>query len=220
MMKLVKINTKSLKLSPKRFFSKKNSPSKSDPPSFGSGTTSSSSSSTDLKGGLASATPTSVLPEISGDLSDFSAESFSDLAEAFRLMDRDKTGVVSRKELAALLSRLGGSGADLVAAMLSEVDGDGEKDEISVEAIVSRVGSACGADPAGDSELREVFESFDADGDGKITAQELLEFFAGIGDERCTLEECRRMIAGVDTNGDGFVCFEDFSRMMDLQRLS
>jgi calcium-binding protein CML len=28
------------------------------------------------------------------------------------------------------------------------------------------------------------------------------------------------MIAVVDKNGDGFVCFEDFCRMMELQRWS
>jgi calcium-binding protein CML len=99
--------------------------------------------------------------------------------------------------------------------MLSEVDRNGEGC-ISVEALLSRVGSACG--PACDTELRETFDFFDADHDGKITAEELLSVFSAIGDERCTLDDCRRMIDGVDKNGDGFVCFEDFSRMMELQR--
>ena len=100
-----------------------------------------------------------------------------------------------------------------MALMLGEVDGDG----ITVESLMSYVGSGLetGSDP---DELKEAFEVFDTDRDGRISAEELLRVFKAIGDERCTLEECRRMIEGVDRNGDGFVCFEDFSRMMDLQR--
>jgi hypothetical protein len=77
-------------------------------------------------------------------------------------------------------------------------------------------GSGSGSNP--EEELREAFEVFDTDRDGRISAEELLRVFRAIGDERCTLEECRRMIAGVDKNRDGFVCFEEFSVMMELQR--
>ena len=73
-------------------------------------------------------------------------------------------------------------------------------------------------EPCGDEELRETFEVFDTDGDGKITAEELMRVLAAIGDERCTLEDCGRMIAEVDKNGDGEVCFEDFSRLMILSK--
>lgn len=226
-MKLV-INPKSL--SPKRLFRSRkdrSSLSKSDPPSFGSGASSSSSSdtsSTNLKpvvranGG--SGTPTSVLAETSCDWSELSADITQELMQAFKLIDRDNDGMVSRRELEALLIRLGGEppSQEEVTMMLREVEEEGEDDGcISVEALMSRVGSASG--PACDSELREAFDFFDTDHDGKITAEELLSVFTAFGDERCTLEDCRRMIDGVDKNGDGFVCFEDFSRMMELQRL-
>lgn len=210
-MKLMKINS----LSPKRLFRSKkdrSAVSRSDPPSFGSGTASSSSSDSLHKPGGPAATPTSVLP---GDWLEFSSV---DMAQAFRLIDRDNDGVVSRTELEALLKRLLGAEPptqEEVAMMLSEVDGDGDGC-IPLEALLHRFGPGC--EPAGDSELREAFEVFDTDHDGKISAEELLRVFTAIGDERCTLEECRRMIAEVDKNGDGFVCFQDFARMMDLQR--
>ncbi|KAJ7976690.1 Calcium-binding protein [Quillaja saponaria] len=216
-MKLININ-------PKRLFRSKkdrSSVSRSEPPSFSSGTSSSScSESTTHKTGIGapgSRTPTSVLPNVSGDWSDSSADIHFELVQAFKLIDRDNDGVISRKELEALLTRLGAEppSQEEVTMMLSEVDRDGGG-IISVEALMSCVGSACG--PACDSELREVFEFFDTDRDGKISAEELFRVFTAIGDERCTLDECRRMIDGVDKNGDGFVCFEDFSRMMELQR--
>ncbi|XP_074576124.1 uncharacterized protein LOC141832527 [Curcuma longa] len=72
--------------------------------------------------------------------------------------------------------------------------------------------------PEAEEELREAFAVFDADGDGKISAEELRRVLETLGDEGCSLDDCRRMIHGIDTDGDGFVCFNDFARMMDGQR--
>ncbi|OAY40271.1 probable calcium-binding protein CML36 [Manihot esculenta] len=222
------INPKRLNLTPKRLFRSKKDRSivcRSDPSSYSYGATSSSSSDSFVsnhKGGSRDGvvdvgTPTSVLPEISSDWSDISCDIYSELVQAFKLIDRDNDGIVSRTELEALLSRLGAQppSQEEVESMLSEVDHDGDGC-ISVEALINRIGSAC--EPAADEEMRVAFEFFDMDQDGKITAEELLGVYKAIGDEKCTLDDCRRMIAEVDKNGDGFVCFEDFSRMMELQR--
>ncbi|ESW34126.1 hypothetical protein PHAVU_001G126700 [Phaseolus vulgaris] len=215
-MKLISINPKNLKLSPKHFFrsKKERSLSRSDPPSFGSSSSSDDSTHKPAAPSAAgSLTPTSVLPGVSGDWSDVTVDVRWDLAQAFRLIDRDNDGVVSRQDLEAVLTRLGASD---VALMLSEVEG-GAGGCITVEALMNHIGSGpeSGSDP---EELKEAFAVFDTDRDGRISAEELLRVFRAIGDERCTLEECRRMIEGVDRNGDGFVCFEDFSRMMELHR--
>lgn len=218
---------KFIKINPKQLFRLKKSRSvtRSDPSSFSSGTSSSSDSSTNLKNGAGACgggteTPTSVLPshsyEISGEWSDFSSDVQTELLQAFKMIDRDGDGKISLGELEALLSRVGvqpPSGEEIMV-MLSEVDRDGDGC-VSLEefgAISSVFGPAC------DTELRDAFGFFDTDRDGKISAEELLQVFAAIGDDRCTLDDCRRMIAGVDKNGDGFVCFEDFSRMMEQQR--
>ncbi|XP_054803435.1 probable calcium-binding protein CML36 [Prosopis cineraria] len=208
-------------MNPKRLFRSKkerSSVSRSRPPSFGSGTSSSSSEGSTIhkapSGVAGSSTPTSVLPDFSSDWSDFPC----DMVHAFKLMDRDNDGFVSREQLESLLTRLGTEppSQEEVTMMLREVDHDG-RGCISVEALMSRVGSVC--EPGCDSEeLREAFEVFDTDHDGKISAEELMRVFEAIGEERCTLDDCRRMIAGVDRNGDGSVCFEDFSRMMELHR--
>ncbi|CAA7057189.1 unnamed protein product [Microthlaspi erraticum] len=209
------LSSKFLSLSPKRLFRSKSkaSVSRSEPSSFSSGASSSSSeiSYGNLKPGPAT-TPISVL---SGDR-DF----YSELIQAFKLIDRDDDGVVSRGDLEALLSRLSPEppSQEEVSLMIREVDGGSDGGCISLEELASRVAGTSGEGSSVETEeMREVFKFFDADRDGRISAEELHRVFGAIGDERCTVEECRRMIATVDRNGDGFVCFEDFSRMMELQ---
>ncbi|CAI9754800.1 unnamed protein product [Fraxinus pennsylvanica] len=152
-----------------------------------------------------SATPTSVLPVV-----------YFELKQAFEMIDRDGNGKIRKEELQELLSRVGPEppSQEELKMMLSDVDTDGDGC-ISLEEFQA-IESAFGP-PSCDTELRDTFDFFDSNGDGKITAEELFNVFRTIGDARCTLEDCRRMIRGVDVNGDGFVCFEDFSRMMEQQ---
>ncbi|KAK6941742.1 EF-hand domain [Dillenia turbinata] len=208
-MKLIK------NISPKQLFrSKKSRSNISKPDPFGSG---SSSDSSDIK----PATPNSVLPfrspETSSEWPDISADIHYQLVQAFKLIDRDGDGKITRRELEALLSRVGAEppSEDELMTMLSEIDRDGDGC-ISLEEF-GAISSAF-APPACGSELRDAFDFFDTDHDGKITAEELFAVFTSFGDDRCTLEDCRGMINGVDRNGDGFVCFEDFTRMMEQQR--
>ncbi|GMH18692.1 hypothetical protein Nepgr_020533 [Nepenthes gracilis] len=226
-------------INPKQLFSfkKPRSVTRSEPPSF-STTISSLSSSSDSSSSShtakrdhkkrRSATPRSVLPartrsheitrEISGQWSDdASGDPFYELVEAFKMIDRNGDGKITKRELEELFGRIGKEplSEEEIVAILREIDMDGDGC-ISLEEF-GAISSAFG--PASDmAELREAFEVFDVDHDGKITAEELLNVFVAIGDERCTLEDCRGMIQSVDRNGDGFVCFEDFALMMDPQR--
>ncbi|XVF07149.1 hypothetical protein REPUB_Repub06bG0113700 [Reevesia pubescens] len=224
------------RLSPKRIFRSNKKDrfivSKFDPSSYSSGSATSSSESVSSihkahpypssATTVGFGTPTSVLPQISGDWSDFSANFHLELCQSFKIIDKDNDGLITRSELEALLSKVARKppSQEEVSLMLSEVDGDGHGC-ISLETLMSQVvGPACD-EPACEPELRETFDIFDTDHDGKITAEELMAFYKEkIEDEQCTLEDCRRMIASVDKNGDGFVCFEDFSRMMAQQRCS
>lgn len=162
--------------------------------------------------------PPSLSNEISADeWSEISADVYLEIEQAFRLIDRDGDGKITRQELEALLIRVGAEPPtpEELSMLLSEVDRDGDGC-ISLEEFGAI--SSVFLPPACDSELRDAFDFFDTDHDGKITAEELFNVFRAIGDARCTLEDCRRMISGVDKNQDGFVCFDDFCRMMELQR--
>ncbi|XP_058212277.1 probable calcium-binding protein CML35 [Rhododendron vialii] len=205
-----------ININPKKLFRSKKSRSisGSDPPSFGSGSTSSDSSESSSshhhnhKSDGGKRTPTSVLT---------STDIHFELVQALKMTDKEGNGKITRKQLEAVLSRVGGEppSEEELTKMLDEVDRDGNG-SISFEEF-GAISSAFGP-PACDTELRDAFEFFDTNRDGRITAEELHAVFSAIGDGRCTLEDCRRMISGVDKNGDGFVCFEDFSLMMEQQQ--
>ncbi|KAJ8433166.1 hypothetical protein Cgig2_007130 [Carnegiea gigantea] len=212
-------------LSPKHVFhglKKSRSVSKSHPPSFSSTSSfDSSSSDSSLRAGpkskrAAAPPPRSRSDEWSSSDGDADLIKF-DFVQAFRMIDHDGDGKITRVELESLLRRIGGKVSDEeLAEMIGEIDRDGDGC-ISLEELET-VGSVLEVAGAGEDDLREAFDFFDADHDGKITAEELRAVFVALGDERCTLEDCRRMIEGVDNNRDGFVCFADFARMMDLHQ--
>ncbi|KAF0897193.1 hypothetical protein E2562_034238 [Oryza meyeriana var. granulata] len=112
-----------------------------------------------------------------------------------------KPAAVTLEDLEVALRRVISSEEEL-AEMLSEAKGAG----LVLEEIA--------APAADEGELKETFAVFDADGDGRISAEELRAVLASLGDELCSVDDCRRMIGGVDTDGDGFVCFDEFARMM------
>ncbi|CAD6228201.1 unnamed protein product [Miscanthus lutarioriparius] len=107
---------------------------------------------------------------------------------------------IPRRELEAVLRRLGHA----------------EPSDAELDAVAALAAQPPPADADGD--LMEAFRVFDADGDGRITAEELRAVLDGIlgggPDGGCSLDDCRRMIGGVDADGDGFVGFQDFARMM------
>ncbi|CAM0146092.1 unnamed protein product [Urochloa decumbens] len=114
-----------------------------------------------------------------------------------------KPAPVTREELEIALRRVVSSEEELAAMLADPVEAG-----LVLEEII--------ATPAAtdEGELKETFAVFDADGDGRISAEELMAVLASLGDDRCSVEDCRRMIGGVDVDGDGFVCFNEFSRMM------
>ncbi|KAM0951065.1 putative EF-hand domain-containing protein [Dioscorea sansibarensis] len=148
------------------------------------------------------------------ETSSFGSHSSEEESTPKSVLPREK---VTRRELEGVLRKLGPDppSEEEVAAMLAEAEHGGEGG-ISLEAIGALGGSARRS-TAG-IELRGAFAVFDEDGDGRISAEELMKMFAMIGEESCTIDDCRRMIGGVDSDGDGFVCFDDFVRMMSSPR--
>lgn len=143
----------------------------------------------------------SPLPTIEGELQ-----------LAFQKFDANGDGKICWSELGMLMTSLGTSVTDdELQAMVSMVDSDGDG-FIDFSDFVE-LNTFAVDDPRELEEMKSAFGIFDFDGNGLISADELLRVFHNLG-ERCSVEDCRNMIAGVDSNGDGYVSFDEFIIMM------
>jgi calcium-binding protein CML len=141
----------------------------------------------------------------------------AEIQRVFSRFDADGDGRISPSELAAVSRAISpppssSHGGREVAAMMDELDTDrdGYVDLGEFAAFHGRGGRD---DREVEAELHAAFDVYDVDRDGRITASELGKVLARIG-EGSTDEECDRMIASVDVDGDGYVGFEEFKKMM------
>ncbi|GAA0141983.1 calmodulin-related [Lithospermum erythrorhizon] len=135
-----------------------------------------------------------------------------ELGQVFKKFDVNGDGKVSASELGSIMRSLGTpSTTEEVAAMIKEVDGDGDECinlqefiELNTKDIDSNEALA---------NIQDAFSVFDMDKNGSISAEELMNVLKSLGED-CSLAECKKMISGVDSNGDGTICFEEFKVMM------
>ncbi|XP_058109001.1 polcalcin Phl p 7-like [Magnolia sinica] len=59
------------------------------------------------------------------------------------------------------------------------------------------------------AEVERIFKRFDANGDGKISSSELGDVLRNLGS--VSADEIQRMMAEIDTDGDGFIDFNEFT---------
>ncbi|KAI3497857.1 hypothetical protein L2E82_13801 [Cichorium intybus] len=132
----------------------------------------------------------------------------------FNRFDTNGDGRISEEELIGVLKSLGSdTSPDEVKRIMSEIDTDSDG-SISLDEFVGFCKGIAG-DSEGDgiNDLRETFKLYDQDNNGKISASELHQILCRLG-ENYTVESCANMIKSVDADGDGFVDFEEFKKMM------
>ncbi|XP_052205648.1 polcalcin Ole e 3-like [Diospyros lotus] len=63
-------------------------------------------------------------------------------------------------------------------------------------------------DPQEKADRERIFKRFDANGDGKISSTELGDVLKTLGS--VTEDEVKRMMSEIDTDGDGFISYEEY----------
>ncbi|CAK8538128.1 unnamed protein product [Lathyrus sativus] len=71
-------------------------------------------------------------------------------------------------------------------------------------------------DPQDVADRERIFKGFDANGDGQISSSELGEALKALGS--VTEDEVKRMMEEIDTDGDGFISYEEFKKFAIANR--
>ncbi|KAG8388028.1 hypothetical protein BUALT_Bualt02G0082600 [Buddleja alternifolia] len=158
-------------------------------------------------------TPISKTPSSSSSL-----PNKDEIQKAFDHFDANGDGKISSSELGGVLKALGSdTSADDLGRMMEEIDTD-KDGHINLHEFAAFYNSITNPDGATaeatvEKELREAFKLYDQDQDGKISAAELHLILGRLG-EHCSEEDCAVMIKSVDSDGDGYVSFDEFRKMM------
>ncbi|XP_045832691.1 calcium-binding protein CML24-like [Trifolium pratense] len=129
----------------------------------------------------------------------------------FSKFDTNGDGKISSSELKEMLLTLGTrTNSDEVKHMMDAIDQNGDG-YIDLKEFADFHFTDAGKDNS--DELLDTFNLFDLDKNGLISADELHAMLKKLG-ENCSLSDCKNMISNVDVDGDGYVNFEEFKKMM------
>jgi len=138
-------------------------------------------------------------------------EDSKQLSEAFRNLDKNGDGKISREELLEVYSGMMGleAASEEVEKIMRQVDANGSGYIDYTEFIMA---TAQKEKMINQMNLEAAFKVFDSDGSGKISAQELKALLGSGGSENESIW-CE-LIKDVDQNGDGEIDINEFKAMM------
>lgn len=141
-----------------------------------------------------------------------SEEKIAEFRAAFELFDKDRDGKITTKELGTVMRNLGQNPTDSeLQEMINEVDLDGNGNIDFKEFLGLMVRKMKDTDT--EEELLEAFKVFDRDGNGLISSIELRHVMTQLG-EKLSDDEVEEMIKEADQDGDGYINYEEFVKMM------
>ncbi|PIN23659.1 Calmodulin and related proteins (EF-Hand superfamily) [Handroanthus impetiginosus] len=140
-------------------------------------------------------------------------QDMNEVRKVFDRFDANSDGKISAEELRGVLNALGSdTSPEEVARMMEEIDTD-KDGHINLDEFAAFCNGNSDPYQSAEKELKEAFELYDQDHDGKISAEELHKILTRLG-EHCSVNDCAGMIKSVDSDGDGYVCFSEFRKMM------
>lgn len=140
-----------------------------------------------------------------------SKEEMDQLQKAFKALDINKTGVLSREELLIGYRQLMGDLAEAEVdriMLLADTDKSGAIDYS--EWVVATINKN---QLLSDEKMKQAFDLFDKDGGGTISAHEIKDVL-GIG-KHSTKKIWDEIVGEVDIDGDGEISYEEFKAMME-----
>merc|ERR1711976_20142 len=164
-----------------------------------------------------------VLPKIYGKtsmariastkiVSGLTNEELSEYKEAFSLFDSNNDGIITAKEVMAVMRSLGHKFSDEeMSNMISEFDNSGTGSIDWTEFLLMMQKRKIKVD--NEIEVREAFKAFDFNNSGYLSPKELKTIMAMLGEELNDLE-IQYMVEEADLDRDGLINYEDFLGIM------
>lgn len=145
-------------------------------------------------------------------INNLTEEQIAEFKEAFQIFDKDGDGSITTKELGTVMRSLGQNPSDEeVRQMIEEVDED-KSETIDFKEFLGLMARKMKETDAED-ELLEAFKVFDRDGNGKISAHELRYVMLSSGED-LTEQDIQEMVMEADIDGDGFIDYQEFVKIM------
>ena len=142
-------------------------------------------------------------------LSDAQLEEFR---EAFNMFDKDGGGSIDAKELKDLMASVGQMPTDAeLNDMISAADADGTGDIDFTEFAALMAHKM--VDEKSEKAIKEAFKIFDTSGDGLISSAEMRKIMVNLG-EKVHASDVDTVLAGVDTDGDGYINYTEFTQVI------
>lgn len=139
-------------------------------------------------------------------------EQIAEFKEAFLIFDKDGDGSISMRELGTVMRSLGQTPTEQdLKKFIDDIDEDGSGTIDFKEFLNLMAKSIQNKDS--ESVFIDAFKVFDMNGNGTISATELKYVLANTG-EKLTEEEIEEIIRETDTDGDGFIDFKEFIRIL------
>ncbi|KMZ59534.1 putative calcium-binding protein CML14 [Zostera marina] len=138
------------------------------------------------------------------------------LKEIFEKFDLDSDGSLTKLELAALLRSIGlKPTGDKIHSLLNDIDAN-DNGSIEFEELALAIAPIMNEQYSriDENQLKEIFKSFDLDGNGVITAPEFARMMAKLG-QPLSFDELNDTMNKADTDGDGVINYGEFKVIME-----
>jgi len=149
---------------------------------------------------------------------DLSEEEIAECKEAFRMFDKNNDGSITTEELGKTLKSLGQNPTaqdlkDMIAGVDVDENGTIEFNEFLIMLKKKMKDPGEDAYKTEEEMFKEAFMKFDVNKTGIISAAELKQVMASIGENMST-KELQDMIKEADSNGDGFIDYQEFVKII------
>ena len=146
------------------------------------------------------------------EITSLSEETKADYMDAFNMFDTNHDGTINSQKIGELMRKLGKNPTE---SQLNQIIGNIAKNNSKQIVFDDFVELMEQKNKENDPEIEiiNMFQIFNKDNNGLISNEELFHIIRTFG-ETLTDEEIREIITEADVDGDGYINYEEFVRMM------